>query len=57
MSPLPTGTKAYPVLQANLQWKELASAELFAVAVERRASMALIQEPFVGSIQKMRDYR
>ncbi|CAB3252283.1 unnamed protein product [Arctia plantaginis] len=47
-----------PALQsANLQRKELATAELLGVAEERKVAIALIQEPYVGSIRRMRDYR
>ncbi|CAB3256933.1 unnamed protein product [Arctia plantaginis] len=51
-------SSAQPVLpSANLQRKELATAELLGVAEERKVAIALIQEPYVGSIRRMRDYR
>lgn len=58
ISPRPVGIKAYLIVQTNLQRKELAATtELLGVAEERKVAVALIQEPYVGSIRRMWDYR
>lgn len=57
ISPRPVGIKAYLIVQTNLQRKELATTELLGVAEERKVAVALIQEPYVGSIRRMWDYR
>ncbi|CAK1582710.1 unnamed protein product [Parnassius mnemosyne] len=45
------------VVQANLQKKELATSELMLEASKGGMSLALIQEPYVGGVGYMRDYR
>ncbi|XP_063894705.1 uncharacterized protein LOC126057099 [Helicoverpa armigera] len=50
-------TRSYKVLQANLQRKQLATAELLEAASRSKSSFALIQEPYVGSVRRMRSYR
>lgn len=57
ISPRPVGIKAYLIVQTNLQRKELATTELLGVAEEMKVAVALIQEPYVGSIRRMWDYR
>lgn len=37
--------------------EELATTELFGVAEERKMAKSLVQEPYVSSIKRMRDYR
>ncbi|CAH2218226.1 jg13488 [Pararge aegeria aegeria] len=44
------------VFQANLQRKELATQELMIEAEKSKTAIALIQEPYVGGIGRMRDY-
>ncbi|CAK1602629.1 unnamed protein product [Parnassius mnemosyne] len=45
------------VAQANLQRKELATSELMLEASKKGMSFALIQEPYVGRVGYLRDYR
>ncbi|XP_063834856.1 uncharacterized protein LOC135084043 [Ostrinia nubilalis] len=50
-------TRCYTVAQANLQRKELATTELMIEASERKLAFALLQEPYVGGVRRMKDYR
>ncbi|XP_063833265.1 uncharacterized protein LOC135082400 [Ostrinia nubilalis] len=50
-------TRCYTVAQANLQRKELATTELMIEANERKLAFALLQEPYVGGVRRMKDYR
>ncbi|KAL0858961.1 hypothetical protein ABMA27_010821 [Loxostege sticticalis] len=50
-------TRRYAVAQANLQRKQLATTELMADASRRKVAFALVQEPYVGGVKRMKDYR
>ncbi|KAL0858264.1 hypothetical protein ABMA27_012168 [Loxostege sticticalis] len=49
--------KHYAVAQTNLQRKQLATTELMVEASRRKLAFALVQEPYVGGIRRMKDYR
>lgn len=49
-------TQQYKVIQANLQRRRLATDELFIEATRKKADVALIQEPYVGRENCLRDY-
>ncbi|KAL0894322.1 hypothetical protein ABMA27_012948 [Loxostege sticticalis] len=50
-------TRGYAVAQINLQRKEIATTELMVEASRRKLAFALVQEPYVGGIRRMKDYR
>lgn len=52
-----SGTHRYEIAQANLQRSKLATEELLLEAVNRKLAIALLQEPYVGGIKCMREYR
>lgn len=41
-------------MQANLQRKNLATNEMYIEAAKRRVALAMVQEPYVGGVGKMR---
>ncbi|XP_063835567.1 uncharacterized protein LOC135084759 [Ostrinia nubilalis] len=49
--------RGYTAAQANLQRKELATLELMIEASERKLAFALLQEPYVGGVRRMKGYR
>lgn len=48
--------RPYIAAQANLQRKELATKELLIEANKKKIAFALLQEPYVGGLGRMRDY-
>ncbi|GBP00877.1 hypothetical protein EVAR_50154_1 [Eumeta japonica] len=51
-----TGHVSLRFIQSNLQRSKLATSELLVEADRRRIAVALVQEPYVGSIGELRRY-
>ncbi|GBP90780.1 hypothetical protein EVAR_102462_1 [Eumeta japonica] len=52
-----TGHVSLRFIQSNLQRSKLATSELLVEADRRRIAVALVQEPYVGSIGELRRYQ
>lgn len=49
--------KSYEIVQTNLQRKELALQEILLEATKRKFAIALLQEPYVGNIGRLKEYK